>query len=159
TARLPRDRHGARRAGGGRQRAGDGGAGAGPDVVAAGRARPPGRRQRGAGRLQPPGLGGAARSRRRDRSAAGGGASAGLTTGAESRAMAIEHVFVLMLENRSFDHLLGWAGLTGPDAVTGEPTAAAGLSGDESNELPDGRRVAVSAGADYEVTFDPGHGF
>jgi phospholipase C len=34
----------------------------------------------------------------------------------------IKHVFVLMLENRSFDHLLGFSGLTGVDAVTGAPT-------------------------------------
>ena len=37
---------------------------------------------------------------------------------------AIYHVFVLMLENRSFDHMLGFAGLSGIDAVTGKPTRA-----------------------------------
>lgn len=30
----------------------------------------------------------------------------------------ITNVFVLMLENRSFDHMLGHSGLTGTDAVT-----------------------------------------
>ena len=30
-----------------------------------------------------------------------------------------ERVFVLMLENRSFDHLLGFSGMTGTDAETG----------------------------------------
>jgi phospholipase C len=36
--------------------------------------------------------------------------------------VAVEHVFVLMLENRSFDHMLGWSGLRGRDAVSDEPT-------------------------------------
>jgi phospholipase C len=71
----------------------------------------------------------------------------------------IEHVFVLMLENRSFDHMLGWSGITGTDAVTGEPTAAEGLTGSEANELPPSGRVGVAAGADYTLTVDPGHGF
>ena len=31
----------------------------------------------------------------------------------------IEHVFVLMLENRSFDHMLAISGTTGTDAATG----------------------------------------
>ena len=34
----------------------------------------------------------------------------------------IEHVFVLMLENRSFDHMLGFSGLQGPDPSTGQAT-------------------------------------
>lgn len=34
----------------------------------------------------------------------------------------IEHVFVLMLENRSFDHMLGFSGITGKDAATGATT-------------------------------------
>ncbi len=38
--------------------------------------------------------------------------------------MPIKHLFVLMLENRSFDHMLGFADLTGPDAVTGQQTHA-----------------------------------
>ncbi len=73
--------------------------------------------------------------------------------------MAIEHVFVLMLENRSFDHMLGWSGLRGRDAVSGEPTAIEGLTGSEANELPDGRRVGVGAGADFVLSVDPGHDF
>jgi phospholipase C len=32
----------------------------------------------------------------------------------------IEHVFVLMLENRSFDHMLGFSGISGTDAVSGK---------------------------------------
>ncbi|MGD0679231.1 MAG: alkaline phosphatase family protein [Polyangiaceae bacterium] len=48
---------------------------------------------------------------------------------------ALEHVFVLMLENRSFDHLFGFSGLSGIDAATGAPTAVDGLRGNESNTL------------------------
>jgi len=40
----------------------------------------------------------------------------------------IDHVFVLMLENRSFDHMLGFAGVQGSDAITGQPTTAIDLS-------------------------------
>jgi phospholipase C len=71
----------------------------------------------------------------------------------------IEHVFVLMLENRSFDHLLGFAGLEGIDARTGEPTRAEGLTGAEWNALASGERITVSPGADYILPVDPGHDF
>jgi phospholipase C len=37
-------------------------------------------------------------------------------------ANAIQHVFVLVLENRSFDHMLGFSSITGTDAATGQPT-------------------------------------
>ena len=36
--------------------------------------------------------------------------------------MPIKHVFVLMLENRSYDHMLGFSPIEGIDAVTGQPT-------------------------------------
>ena len=40
------------------------------------------------------------------------------STGDEKQASGtITHVFVLMMENRSFDHMLGFAGLSGTDAV------------------------------------------
>ncbi|MDQ6774299.1 MAG: phosphoesterase [Candidatus Dormibacteraeota bacterium] len=71
----------------------------------------------------------------------------------------IDHVFVLMLENRSFDHMLGWSELSGCDAVTGRPTTTDGLTGQETNRLPSGGLVTVSAGADYVMTVDPGHEF
>lgn len=45
----------------------------------------------------------------------------------------IEHVFVLMLENRSFDHMLGFSGISGIDAATGLQTTLNGLSGTEGN--------------------------
>ena len=37
-------------------------------------------------------------------------------------ANAIQHIFVLVLENRSFDQMLGFSGITGTDASTGQPT-------------------------------------
>ena len=45
----------------------------------------------------------------------------------------INHVFVLMLENRSFDHLLGFSGITGTDAVTHAPTGLNGPPASASN--------------------------
>jgi phospholipase C len=41
----------------------------------------------------------------------------------------IKHLFVLVMENRSFDHLLGFQGITGKDAHTGAPTKAEDLTG------------------------------
>jgi phospholipase C len=76
---------------------------------------------------------------------------------------AIKHVFVLMLENRSFDHLFGFSAIHGTDAVTGAAT---------SIESPDpavdinrdgaGNPFPVSPGADFSlkgVDVDPGHEF
>ncbi len=40
----------------------------------------------------------------------------------------IKHVFVVMLENRSFDHLLGLSKIQGIDAVSGQPKAIEGLN-------------------------------
>jgi phospholipase C len=50
----------------------------------------------------------------------------------------IQHVFVLMLENRSFDHMLGFSGINGGDASSGAPTRIDGLS-------PLGLRSAVDS--------------
>jgi phospholipase C len=72
--------------------------------------------------------------------------------------LGIEHVFVLMLENRSFDHMLGFSGITGSDAVTGAATAIDRLSGAESNSL-NGQTYTVSPGADYRMPTDPNHEF
>ena len=62
---------------------------------------------------------------------------------AGSAAQLVERIFVLMLENRSFDHMLGFSGITGKDAETGQPTAISGLSGGESN-VYNGLRYTVS---------------
>jgi phospholipase C len=70
----------------------------------------------------------------------------------------IEHVFLLMLENRSFDHLLGFSELAGIDAETKEPTVIAGLKGDECNEY-NKATYCVSKPADWVMPIDPGHEF
>ena len=72
----------------------------------------------------------------------------------------IKHVFVLMLENRAFDQMLGFSQLKGIDAVTGQPTAIDGLDATRDwNAGPDGQRVYVSSPADWAMLYDPGHEF
>ncbi|HEV2273355.1 MAG TPA: alkaline phosphatase family protein [Acidobacteriaceae bacterium] len=70
----------------------------------------------------------------------------------------VEHVFVLMLENRAFDHMLGFSAISGTDAATGAPTQSAGLSGTEANSFS-GKSYQVSHPADYAMAVDPGHEF
>jgi phospholipase C len=70
----------------------------------------------------------------------------------------IEHVFVLMLENRSFDHLLGFSGISGTDPLTSQKTTVKGLSGRETNSY-NGKTSTVSQPADYAMVVDPGHEF
>jgi phospholipase C len=70
----------------------------------------------------------------------------------------IKNVFVLMLENRSFDHMLGFSGIKGIDAESGEPTDLRGLSGQESNSYKE-KPYPVTQPADYKMPFDPGHEF
>ena len=72
--------------------------------------------------------------------------------------MPIKHVFVLMLENRSYDHLLGFSQIEGVDAVTGLPTQADGLTGAESNTWQ-GQVYAPVPGAEYVMPVDPPHEF
>lgn len=70
----------------------------------------------------------------------------------------IEHVFVLMLENRSFDHMLGSSGITGRDAVTGAQTGINGLTKAESNSW-NGATFAASPRAVDPMAIDPWHEF
>jgi len=70
----------------------------------------------------------------------------------------IDHVFVLMLENHSFDHLLGFSGIEGTDAETGQPTVINGLNGTESNSY-NGTPYPVQQPADFSMPLDPGHEF
>jgi phospholipase C len=84
-------------------------------------------------------------------------ASAVMSQSAEGGAMStredsrIEHVVVLMLENRSYDHMLGYL----PNGH--------GLAGDESNPVdpsdPASERVSVSDTSGYVTTIDPAHDF
>ncbi len=76
----------------------------------------------------------------------------------------IEHVFVLMLENRSYDHLFGFSNISGHDSITGEPKIANGVDVMiHSNIDPNtGNPVFVKTPADYslrDIDKDPGHSF
>ena len=53
--------------------------------------------------------------------------------GYQSGQTAIKHIFVLMMENRSFDHFLGFSKVKGTDTQTGQQTSAHVLTGDETN--------------------------
>jgi phospholipase C len=66
---------------------------------------------------------------------------------ANTRAM-INNVFVLMLENRSFDHMLGFSGITGIN----------GLTGNEKNFYKN-TDYTVRSPADWSMPIDPGHEF
>jgi len=61
-------------------------------------------------------------------------------------ANAIQHIFVLMLENRSFDHMLGFSGLIGIDAVSGGATEIAGLTSLSLLRLADSLNVKTVGG-------------
>ena len=68
------------------------------------------------------------------------------------------HVFVLMLENRSFDHMLGFSGITGKNAESGGSTEINRLTRSEANTFK-GTLYPVSEGADTVMPADPGHDF
>ncbi|EDZ98853.1 hypothetical protein BH160DRAFT_5850 [Burkholderia sp. H160] len=61
----------------------------------------------------------------------------------------IQHVFVLMLENRSFDHLFALSGIPGIAAATAA----------ESRNTYNGTTYAFSDGAPGQMPTDPGHEF
>src|SRR5436305_13584414 len=62
-----------------------------------------------------------------------------------------QHIVVLMMENRSFDHMLGGLKALNP--------AIDGLTGNETNPNTKGEPVKVSGDADYQsdLQADPGH--
>lgn len=71
----------------------------------------------------------------------------------------IKHVFVLMLENRAFDHMLGFSGITGADIDSGLVRPLNGATG--SNDFQ-GSPVVPSTEADFKLSkpdVDPGHEF
>lgn len=81
----------------------------------------------------------------------------------------IKHIFVLMLENRSFDHMLGFSKISGKDAVTGGDTTINGVD-DETHfninsslhPLDPLKICFVKTPADFEVIasdFGPPHEF
>jgi len=78
----------------------------------------------------------------------------------------IKHVFVLMLENRAFDHMLGFAGIRGTDALNGGLTNVDDLTNGGPYQNPDpiagDSMRQVSSPADFFLSGtdpDPGHEF
>src|SRR5258708_1258364 len=72
----------------------------------------------------------------------------------------IKHVFVVMLENRSFDHMLGLSQLEGFDSISGNPTTIEGLNATNNTNLDaNAQAVTTSTPADWAMPFDPGHEF
>jgi Phosphoesterase family len=70
----------------------------------------------------------------------------------------IEHVFVLMLENRSFDHMLGVSPFTGFDAVTHKATQLNALPAGASNSW-NGNNYPAGPPAVDPIKNDPYHEF
>src|SRR5437016_9130640 len=66
----------------------------------------------------------------------------------------IKHIVVLMMENRSFDHMLGFMKAENPEIRGLAP-------GDYSNQDNHGNPVSVADGARYQgqLVMDPGHDF
>jgi hypothetical protein len=78
--------------------------------------------------------------------------------------MEIAHFFVLMLENRSFDHVFGFRAIKGADAVTGQPGTIDGVDPNvQQNVDSETKKVyPVHNGADFSLKnldIDPGHEF
>jgi phospholipase C len=72
----------------------------------------------------------------------------------------IKHVFVVMLENRSFDHMLGFSNILGIDAVSGRPVGIEGLYANNDWNLDQkGNKIFATTPADWAMSFDPGHEF
>jgi phospholipase C len=80
----------------------------------------------------------------------------------------IRHVFVLMMENRSFDHIFGYSGITGRDARTDQMTEVEGLIRDgavvvHTNVNPrTGKRIPTRGAAPFSLqgqAGDVGHEF
>lgn len=74
-------------------------------------------------------------------------------------ASSVDHIFVLMLENRSFDQMLGFSKIHGIDAETGNNTEIDGLTGTEQNTSPNGEVIRVSTPSTFVAVADPGHEF
>jgi phospholipase C len=62
----------------------------------------------------------------------------------------LEHIVVLMMENRSFDHMLGSLG-----SVAGRNSGIEGLSGNEANLDTVGQPAMVKPGAAFQGQLDP----
>ncbi len=72
---------------------------------------------------------------------------------------AIQHVFVLVLENRSYDSIFGLSNLAGT-LPGGAPTTANGLPAQAIvNFGRAGAHYQLGHGSPYSLGFDPGHEF
>ncbi len=71
----------------------------------------------------------------------------------------LQHLFVLMLENRSFDHVFGFSQIQGKDAITSAPRTAEGLTGDERLVDDNGKIHAVKPDAKFTIDDDLPHEF
>jgi phospholipase C len=79
----------------------------------------------------------------------------------------IRHVFVLMLENRAFDHMLGFSGIVGTDANTGATRPVDGANDPNAFNYVDPvamtGKTPASTDADFKLNrppdVDPGHEF
>ena len=76
----------------------------------------------------------------------------------------IKHIFVLVLENRSFDHVFGATPIRGTDAATGTETQTIRRPDDATNVVRDAngnvtRTCTVGTGQKRSVGVDPGHEF
>jgi phospholipase C len=76
----------------------------------------------------------------------------------------IEHFFILMLENRSYDHIFGLSNISGNDSVTGQLKTANGVDPlAHSNINTDTlEKVFVKSPAEFflkDIDKDPGHSF
>jgi phospholipase C len=69
----------------------------------------------------------------------------------------IKNVFVLMLENRSFDHVLGFSGISGTDVVTGQTRPVNGPTG--MSLQYQGTSYPIQSPGLNPMPLDPGHEF
>lgn len=78
--------------------------------------------------------------------------------GAKSGRTGIKHVFVCMMENRSYDHFLGLAPISGTDAQSGAPRTANGLKGGETQSY-EAKSFPANGNATDRITPGPPHNF
>jgi phospholipase C len=75
------------------------------------------------------------------------------------RTTELRHVFVLCIENQSFDRIYGASNISGIDAVTGEETKVDGILDKEYSNTYDGITYTPTLDATFTVNCDPCHEF
>jgi len=77
-----------------------------------------------------------------------------------NNSLQIKHIFVVMLENRAFDHMLGFSNILGIDAISGQSVGIEGLDANNNWNLDQhGNKIFATTPADWAMPFDPGHEF